>query len=240
MEMKVVRADIGSAKDMKLLDQGNGLRIRPAAGRFSPRDGHRRRTARRAQQRQPAHRHGAESIRRVAAAPSTRDMKLDCLVLSRPSPRVRKPGAGRFRRGQRLPRLARGGGRALGLAALTINWGVLGGEGYVAGNERVAEFLARQGTAELTQGEVTTLMESSLTRNARRWRRSVWTGPSGGSFSAASGDPLLGRIFHHVDRQECSGEERLEGPDSVRRSTEWSAMASSARPCAMSWAPCSA
>ena len=30
--------------------------------------------------------------------------------------------------------------------ALAINWGVLGGEGYVARNERVAEFLARQGT----------------------------------------------------------------------------------------------
>ena len=40
--------------------------------------------------------------------------------------------------------------RALGLPALAINWGVLGGEGYVARNERVAEFLARQGTTALT------------------------------------------------------------------------------------------
>ena len=36
--------------------------------------------------------------------------------------------------------------QALGLPALTVNWGVLGGEGYVARNERVADFLARQGT----------------------------------------------------------------------------------------------
>ena len=43
--------------------------------------------------------------------------------------------------------------RALGLPALTMNWGVLGGEGYVARNERVAEFLARQGTTELSPGK---------------------------------------------------------------------------------------
>ena len=52
--------------------------------------------------------------------------------------------------------------RALGLPALTLNWGVLGGEGYVARNERVAEFLARQGTTELSPGEVMSIMESSL------------------------------------------------------------------------------
>jgi len=53
--------------------------------------------------------------------------------------------------------------RSLGLPALAINWGVLGGEGYVARNERVAEFLARQGTGALTPAEVTSLMESFLT-----------------------------------------------------------------------------
>ena len=52
--------------------------------------------------------------------------------------------------------------RALGLPALTINWGVLGGEGYVARNKRVAEFLARQGTTELSPREVMTLLESFL------------------------------------------------------------------------------
>jgi len=35
---------------------------------------------------------------------------------------------------------------AMGLPALVINWGALGGEGYVARNERVAEYLARHGT----------------------------------------------------------------------------------------------
>ena len=43
--------------------------------------------------------------------------------------------------------------RALGLPALTVNWGVLGGEGYVARNERVAEFLARQGTSSISPGK---------------------------------------------------------------------------------------
>ena len=52
--------------------------------------------------------------------------------------------------------------RASGLPALTINWGVLGGEGYVARNERVREFLAKQGTSELSPGEVTAILESSL------------------------------------------------------------------------------
>ena len=42
---------------------------------------------------------------------------------------------------------------ALGLPALTVNWGVLGGEGYVARNERVAEFLARQGTSSISPGK---------------------------------------------------------------------------------------
>ena len=42
---------------------------------------------------------------------------------------------------------------ALGLPALTINWGVLGGEGYVARNERVAEFLAKQGSANFRRAK---------------------------------------------------------------------------------------
>ena len=75
--------------------------------------------------------------------------------------------------------------RALGLPALTINWGVLGGEGYVARNERVAEFLARQGTAELSPGEVMSILEASLARRQHAGHRpSASTGPSGGNSSA--------------------------------------------------------
>ncbi|MGC1481788.1 MAG: acyltransferase domain-containing protein, partial [Chthoniobacterales bacterium] len=52
--------------------------------------------------------------------------------------------------------------QALGLPGLAVNWGVLGGEGYVARNQKVGEFLARQGTEALSPGEVTSLLESFL------------------------------------------------------------------------------
>jgi NADPH:quinone reductase-like Zn-dependent oxidoreductase/NAD(P)-dependent dehydrogenase (short-subunit alcohol dehydrogenase family)/acyl carrier protein/SAM-dependent methyltransferase len=52
--------------------------------------------------------------------------------------------------------------RALGLPGLAVNWGVLGGDGYVARNEKVAEFLARQGTLALEPKEVVSLLESFL------------------------------------------------------------------------------
>jgi acyl transferase domain-containing protein/NADPH:quinone reductase-like Zn-dependent oxidoreductase/acyl carrier protein/SAM-dependent methyltransferase len=86
--------------------------------------------------------------------------------------------------------------RALGQPALAINWGVLGGEGYVARNERVAEFLARQGTGALSPAEVTSLMESFLTAHATqvaairvdwaKWRQ---------SFRGMQDNPLVERIF---------------------------------------------
>jgi acyl transferase domain-containing protein/NADPH:quinone reductase-like Zn-dependent oxidoreductase/SAM-dependent methyltransferase/short-subunit dehydrogenase/acyl carrier protein len=93
--------------------------------------------------------------------------------------------------------------RALGLPALTINWGVLGGEGYVARNERVAEFLARQGTLELSPAEVTELLESSLKAGNTqimairvdwaKWRQ---------FFRSMQENPLLERIFAAVENQE--------------------------------------
>jgi acyl carrier protein len=96
--------------------------------------------------------------------------------------------------------------RALGLPALTMNWGVLGGEGYVARNERVAEFLARQGTTELSPGEVVSLLESSLAAgNAQvvairvdwaKWRQ---------FFRSSSENPLLERILTAVEGQEGGG-----------------------------------
>jgi hypothetical protein len=52
--------------------------------------------------------------------------------------------------------------QSLGLPALTINWGALGGQGYVARNERVAEYLARQGTTALMPAEGIALLESFL------------------------------------------------------------------------------
>src|SRR5690606_27033604 len=86
--------------------------------------------------------------------------------------------------------------KAHGLPALAINWGVLGGEGYVARNERVAEFLAKQGTAPLSPGEVMSLMEMFLEAGAtqtaairvdwNKWRQ---------FFRGLQENPLLQRIF---------------------------------------------
>src|SRR5262249_47965516 len=96
--------------------------------------------------------------------------------------------------------------RAKGLPALTMNWGVLGGEGYVARNERVGEFLARQGTYELSPGEVVSLLESSLAAgNSQvaairvdwaKWRQ---------FFRSSSENPLLERILSAVEGQEGGG-----------------------------------
>ena len=96
--------------------------------------------------------------------------------------------------------------RALGLPALTMNWGVLGGEGYVARNERVAEFLARQGTTELSPGEVMSLLESFLVAGNTqvaairvdwaKWRQ---------FFRSMQENPLLERILASVEGQEGGG-----------------------------------
>jgi acyl carrier protein len=96
---------------------------------------------------------------------------------------------------------------AMGLPALVINWGALGGEGYVARNERVAEYLARQGTTPLSPREVVFLMESYLNAGATqamalrvdwsKWRQ---------SFRGSQESPLLERIYAAgVDAPEASG-----------------------------------
>jgi acyl carrier protein len=86
--------------------------------------------------------------------------------------------------------------RALGLPALVVNWGALGGEGYVARNERVAEYLARQGTTALTPGEVVSLLETFLENGApqmvslrvdwSKWRQ---------SYRGLQENPLLEHVF---------------------------------------------
>jgi NADPH:quinone reductase-like Zn-dependent oxidoreductase/acyl carrier protein len=86
--------------------------------------------------------------------------------------------------------------RALGLPALAVNWGVLGGEGYVARNEKVAEFLSRQGTEALAPSEVTALLETFLDSAATqmmalrvdwsKWRQ---------SFRGLLENPLVERVF---------------------------------------------
>ena len=94
---------------------------------------------------------------------STRDFELDCFVMfSSVSSIFGNPAQGSYGAANAFLDSLAHHRRALGLPALTVNWGVLGGEGYVARNKRVAEFLARQGTTELSPREVMTLLESSL------------------------------------------------------------------------------
>ncbi len=98
--------------------------------------------------------------------------------------------------------------RGLGLPALAVNWGVLGGEGYVARNEKVAEYLARQGTSSLEPAEVVSLLESFLDANATqvaslridwsKWRQ---------SFRGLQDNPLVERILASgVEFEESSGQ----------------------------------
>ena len=96
---------------------------------------------------------------------------------------------------------------ACGLPALVINWGALGGEGYVARNERVAEYLARQGTTPLTPSEVIVLLEGFLNAGtiqalALRVDWSKWRQ----SFRGSQESPLLEHIFAAgVDGVESTG-----------------------------------
>src|SRR5262249_60907365 len=75
----------------------------------------------------------------------TQDLPLDCFVMfSSISSIFGNPAQGNYVAANAFLDSLAHHRRALGLPALTMNWGVLGGEGYVARNERVAEFLARQ------------------------------------------------------------------------------------------------
>ena len=137
----------------------------------------------------------------------TRDMKLDCFVMfSSISSIFGNPAQGNYGAANSFLDSLAHHRRALGLPALTMNWGVLGGEGYVARNERVAEFLARQGTTELSPGEVMAILESSLVAGNTqvaairvdwaKWRQ---------FFRAMQENPLLERILSSVESQEGGG-----------------------------------
>ena len=139
---------------------------------------------------------------------NTQGMDLDCFVMfSSVSSIFGNPAQGNYSAANAFLDSLAHHRRALGQPALTINWGVLGGEGYVARNERVAEFLARQGTDALTPAEVTSLMESFLTAHATqvaairvdwaKWRQ---------SFRGMQDNPLVERIFTAgVEAQETHG-----------------------------------
>jgi acyl carrier protein len=137
----------------------------------------------------------------------TRGLKLDCFVMfSSVSSIFGNPAQGNYGAANAFLDSLAHHRHALGLPALTINWGVLGGEGYVARNERVAEFLARQGTTDLSPGEVMSLMESSLRAGNTqvmairvdwaKWRQ---------FFRGMQENPLLEHIFASVEGQETNG-----------------------------------
>jgi hypothetical protein len=130
----------------------------------------------------------------------TRDIALDCFVMfSSISSIFGNPAQGNYAAANAFLDSLAHHRQALGLPALTINWGVLGGEGYVARNERVAEFLAKQGISELSPGEVLAIVESSLRAGSAQvaairvdWAK--WKT----FFRGIQGNPLLERIFAAV------------------------------------------
>ena len=135
---------------------------------------------------------------------ATRKLNLDCFVMfSSVSSIFGNPAQGNYSAANAFLDSLAHHRHALGLPALTVNWGVLGGVGYVARNERVAEFLARQGTAELSPREVTSIVESSLAAGSAqvmairvdwaKWRT---------FFRGMQENPLLEKIFASVESQE--------------------------------------
>jgi acyl carrier protein len=137
----------------------------------------------------------------------TRDIALDCFVMfSSISSIFGNPAQGNYAAANAFLDSLAHHRQALGLPALTINWGVLGGEGYVARNERVAEFLAKQGISELSPGEVLSIVESSLRAGSAQvaairvdWAK--WKT----FFRGMQGNPLLERIFAAVENQDSAG-----------------------------------
>ncbi len=138
---------------------------------------------------------------------ATKDAKLDCFVMfSSVSSIFGNPAQSNYSAANAFLDSLAYHRRALGLPALTINWGVLGGEGYVARNERVAEYLARQGTGALSPGEVTNILEASLVAGSTqvaaicvdwaKWRQ---------FFRSVQENPLLEQILSAVEGQEAGG-----------------------------------
>jgi NAD(P)-dependent dehydrogenase (short-subunit alcohol dehydrogenase family)/acyl carrier protein len=137
----------------------------------------------------------------------TRHMELDCFVMfSSVSSIFGNPGQGNYSAANAFLDSLAHHRQAAGLPALTVNWGVLGEEGYVARNERVAEYLTRQGTIGLSPGEVTALLESFLKASVTQaiairvdWAK--W----GQFFRGLQKNPLLEHIMSSTLDREVQG-----------------------------------
>jgi NAD(P)-dependent dehydrogenase (short-subunit alcohol dehydrogenase family)/acyl carrier protein len=207
VDVRVVQADIGSPADVARLNDEIRTDARPLKGIF-----HLAMVIDDA----PLVSLTRDRIRNVMAPKargawllheSTRDFDLDCFVMfSSVSSIFGNPAQGSYGAANAFLDSLAHHRHALGLPALTVNWGVLGGEGYVARNKRVAEFLARQGTTELSPKEVMTLLEAALTAGVTqvmairvdwaKWRQ---------FFRGMQENPLLERIFETVESQESGG-----------------------------------
>jgi acyl transferase domain-containing protein/NADPH:quinone reductase-like Zn-dependent oxidoreductase/SAM-dependent methyltransferase/acyl carrier protein len=206
-DARVVRADIGSSADVARLIEEIRAGGRPLRGLFhlamviddAPLVSL---TRERVQSVMAPKAYGAWLLHEA-----TRDLELDCFVMfSSVSSIFGNPAQGSYGAANAFLDSLAHHRRALGLPALTVNWGVLGGEGYVARNERVAEFLARQGTEELSPREVVEVLESSLTAGVTQMMaiRVDWT-KWRQFFRGMQENPLLERIFASVESQETSG-----------------------------------
>jgi acyl transferase domain-containing protein/NADPH:quinone reductase-like Zn-dependent oxidoreductase/SAM-dependent methyltransferase/acyl carrier protein len=207
VEVKVARADIGSPKDVTKLLKEIRAGKQPLRGLFhlamviddAPLAALNRERMRTVMEPKA---YGAWLLHQ-----GTRDLPLDCFVMfSSISSIFGNPAQGNYGAANAFLDSLAFHRRSLGLAALTMNWGVLGGEGYVARNERVAEFLARQGTTEISPGEVVSILESSLVAGNMqvaairvdwaKWRQ---------FFRGMQENPLFGRILSSVESQEGGG-----------------------------------
>ena len=223
--VSVVKADIGSAKDVKKLMTKLRAAKTPLKGIFhlamviddAPLAAL---TSERLRTVLAPKAHGARLLHE-----HTKDLALDCFVMfSSVSSIFGNPAQGNYAAANAVLDSLAHHRRALGLPALAINWGVLGGEGYVARNERVAEFLARQGTGALAPQEVTSLLESFLLSHTTqvaalrvdwaKWRQ---------SHRSLQENPFTERIFASgVDLPENTGgagdwQERIQSAPADKR-----------------------
>ena len=222
VEVQVVRADLGSPSDVKRLLQKISSDCPPLKGVFHLAmviDDAPISLLNRERMRQVL---GPKATGAWLLHEGTLGMALDCFVMfSSISSIFGNPAQANYVAANAVLDSLAHYRQSVGLPALVINWGALGVEGYVARNERVAEFLARQGTTPLTPQEVVMLMESFLksgTTQAMALRAdwAKWRQSSRGIVE----NPLLGNIY-------AVG---IEGPENVSAKGDWRVKIESASP----------
>ncbi|OYW27358.1 MAG: beta-ketoacyl synthase, partial [Chthoniobacter sp. 12-60-6] len=135
---------------------------------------------------------------------ATKRMNLDCFVMfSSVSSIFGNPAQANYAAANAFQDALAHHRQAAGLPALVINWGALGGEGYVARNERVAEFLARALSPREVVGLLEMFLATGVTQTmALRVDWSKWRQ----SFRSSQESPLLERVFAAgVEGTETSG-----------------------------------